>query len=176
MNILAFGASTSKKSINKQFATFVANQIKGNTIDVLDLNDFPLPLFSVDLEAESGHPAIINDFIKKLEGADLIVISMAEHNGGYTAAFKNLFDWTSRVKANVFENKKLFLVATSPGARGGSSSLEAAVNRFPRHGAEIIGQFSLPKFNDNFNPEKGILNDELKAAFLKELNTVKSKL
>ena len=77
MNILAFGASTSKKSINKQFATFVANQIKENTIDVLDLNDFPLPLFSVDLEAESGHPAIINDFIKKLESADLIVISNA---------------------------------------------------------------------------------------------------
>jgi len=176
MNILAFGASTSKKSINKQFATFVANQFKGNTIDVLDLNDFPLPLFSVDLEAESGHPTIITDFIKKLESADLIVISMTEHNGGFTAAFKNLFDWTSRVKANVFENKKLFLVATSPGARGGASSLEAAVNRFPRHGGEIIGQFSLPKFNENFSSEKGIVNEELSTAFLKELNSVASKL
>jgi hypothetical protein len=49
------------------------------------------------------------------------------------------------------------------------------VNRFPRHGAEIIGRFSLPKFNENFNSEKGILNDELKASFLKELDSVKSK-
>ncbi len=176
MNIIAFGASTSKKSINKQFATFVANQLEGNTIDVLDLNDFPLPLFSVDLEAESGHPPIINDFIKKIESADLIIISMAEHNGGFTAAFKNLFDWTSRVKANMFENKKLFLLATSPGGRGGMSSLEAALSRFPRHGAQIIGQFSLPKFNENFNAEKGILNEELNTSFLKELNAVRSSL
>ncbi|MCC6838120.1 MAG: NAD(P)H-dependent oxidoreductase [Bacteroidia bacterium] len=176
MNIIAFGASTSKKSINKLFATFVANQFEGNTTDVLDLNDFPLPLFSVDLEAEGGHPPIIHQFIQKLESADLIIISMAEHNGGFTAAFKNLFDWTSRVKANMFENKKLFLLATSPGGRGGMSSLEAALSRFPRHGAQIIGQFSLPKFNENFNADKGILNEELKASFLKELNAVRSAL
>ncbi len=76
----------------------------------------------------------------------------------------------------MFENKKLFLVATSPGARGGASSLEAAVGRFPRHGGEIIGQFSLPKFNENFSSEKGIINEELSSAFLKELNSVTSKL
>ncbi len=176
MNILAFGASTSKRSINKQLASYAANQFEGHSIDLIDLNDFPLPLFSVDLEGESGHPAIIQTFIQKLENADLIIISMAEHNGGFTAAFKNLFDWTSRVKANLFENKKLFLLATSPGGRGGMSSLEAAVSRFPRHGAQIIGLFSLPKFNENFHPERGILNEELNALFLKTLAAVKAGL
>lgn len=176
MNILAFGASTSEKSINKQLASDAANQFEGHSIDVIDLNDFPLPLFSVDLEAESGHPAIIQTFIQKLDNADLIIISMAEHNGGFTAAFKNLFDWTSRVKANLFENKKLFLLATSPGGRGGMSSLEAALSRFPRHGAQIVDQFSLPKFNENFHPEKGISNEELNASFLKTLAAVKAGL
>lgn len=176
MNILAFGASTSKKSINKQLASYAASQFEGHSIDVIDLNDFPLPLFSVDLEAESGHPAIIQTFIQKLDNADLIIISMAEHNGGFTAAFKNLFDWTSRVKANLFENKKLLLLSTSTGGRGGMSSLEAALSRFPRHGAQIVDQFSLPKFNENFHPEKGISNEELNASFLKTLAAVKAGL
>lgn len=175
MNILAFGASTSKKSINKQFATFVAKQFDGN-LEIIDLNDFPLPLFSTDLEAEIGHPFIIQEFIQKLDRADFIIISFAEHNGNFTAAFKNIFDWTSRVKNKMFENKKLFLVATSTGGRGGLTALEIAQSRFPRHGAELVGSFSLPKFNENFVPEKGILDSEVKELFSKTLLEVKSKL
>jgi NAD(P)H-dependent FMN reductase len=45
-------------------------------------------LFTVDLEASLGHPAIINRFLEKLEWADFIIISMSEHNGSFNAAFK----------------------------------------------------------------------------------------
>jgi len=175
MNILAFGASTSKKSINKQFATYVGQQFEGN-LEIIDLNDFPLPLFSTDLEAEIGHPFIITEFIQKLDHADLIIISFAEHNGNFTTAFKNLFDWTSRVKNKMFENKKLFLVATSTGGRGGLTAIEIAQNRFPRHGAELLGHFALPKFNENFDPEKGILDIQLQNAFVETLEEIKNKL
>lgn len=160
MKIIAFGASTSKQSINKKLAGFVAHQFNGNTIEILDLNDYELPLFSVDIEKEKGYPEAINRFIEKLDSADFIIISMAEHNGNYTAAFKNLLDWTSRVKLNMFENKKLFLLSTSPGGRGGASSLNIALERFPRHGATLLDHFSLPNFNQNFDAEKGILSEE----------------
>ena len=64
--IIAFGASSSKTSINKQLATYVANQFKNTAIEILDLNDFELPLFSVDRESETGIPKLAHDFYEKI--------------------------------------------------------------------------------------------------------------
>jgi NAD(P)H-dependent FMN reductase len=165
MKIVAFGASYSKESINKCFAAYAARQFNNTEIEILDLNNYELPIFTVDAESETGIPKNVKSFLDKLDSADLLVISMAEHNGSYTAAFKNLFDWTSRLKAKMFEGKKILLLSASPGKRGGAGVLEAARNRFPKHGAEIIGAFSLPSFKVNFNPESGIKDQELDNQF-----------
>ena len=107
MKVIAFGASSSIHSINKKLATFTANLFTSSEVEVLDLNHYEMPLFSVDREQEFVHSEIISTFISKLEKADMLVISMAEHNGNFTAAFKNLLDWTTRVKLKLFENKKI---------------------------------------------------------------------
>ncbi|WP_298135935.1 NAD(P)H-dependent oxidoreductase [Flavobacterium sp.] len=170
--IIAFGASSSKTSINKQLATFAANQFQNASVEILDLNDFEMPIFSTDRETESGIPQLAQDFYTKLGTADLIVISFAEHNGAYSAAFKNIFDWTSRINAKTFQEKPVLLLSTSPGPRGGSSVLEIAKNRFPFQGAVVKGSFSLPSFNDNFNTEKGITNEDLKNQLLEIVNSI----
>lgn len=162
MNILAFGASTSSTSINQQFAHFAAHQFTGN-VNLIDLNDFQMPLFSVDIENELGIPEEALELLEIIGEADFLVISMAEHNGGYTAAFKNTLDWMSRAKSGVFQDKPLLLLSTSPGGLGAKFSLEAALSRFPRHAATIIGHFSLPNFNDNFDGQ--ITNSELANEF-----------
>lgn len=176
MKIIAFGASTSKLSINKQFAIYTAHQFENADIEVLDLNDFPLPLFAVDLESETGIPVHVKCFYEKLQTAHLLIISIAEHNGTYTAAFKNLFDWVSRYQTKMFAGKKLFLLSTATGIRGGKGSMEAALLRFPIHGAEIITHFSLPNFQENFEIENGITNEELKNTFFDKINLVKTVL
>lgn len=155
MKIIAFGASGSKHSINKEFAAFTARQFEGATVEVLDLNDYPLPLYNIDLEHEIGIPENVFAFYDKLKSADLTVVSFAEYNGSYTSFFKNLFDWLSRIEKNIFAQGKWLLLATAPGPRGGLSVLEAAMARFPRHGAEIIGHFSLPQFGQNFDAKNG---------------------
>jgi NAD(P)H-dependent FMN reductase len=85
---------------------------------------------------------------------------MAEHNGSYSAAFKNLYDWTSRIDVQVWGGKPMLLLATSPGGRGGATVLAAAEATFPRMGAELKGTFSLPSFYDNF-AEGNISDPEL---------------
>lgn len=172
MKIIAFGASYSSNSINKRLATYAAAQFPDADTEVLDLTDYRLPLYTADVEAAIGHPEEIGAFLSKLGAADLIIISLAEHNGSYSTAFKNLFDWASRVKAKLFEDKKLLLLATAPGPRGGQSVLRAATERFPIHGAEIVGTFSLPNFHDNFSEETGIHNEEFKQGFHTLLATV----
>ncbi|MCC5924188.1 MAG: NAD(P)H-dependent oxidoreductase [Crocinitomicaceae bacterium] len=173
MDIIAFGASNSKNSINKQLANFVANQFDADSIEMLDLNDYELPIYGIDKEKEIGVPQAAIAFYEKIQSGDLIIISLAEHNGSYTAVFKNLLDWMSRHEAKVFGNKKLFLLSTSPGGMGGKFVMDAALSRFPRHGAEIVGHFSLPSFSENFDTEKGIINNELKEKLAQIINSVK---
>lgn len=160
--IIVFGASSSKTSINKEFATYVAYQFQNASIEILDLNDYEMPIFSVDKEKENGIPQLAQDFYAKLGSADLIIISFAEHNGAYSTAFKNILDWTSRINMKTFQEKPMLLLATSPGPRGGSSVLEIAKGRFPFQGGVVKGSFSLPSFFDNFNSVNGIINPDLK--------------
>lgn len=166
MNVLAFGASSSKNSINKQFATYTAGLFSNCEKRILDLNDYEMPIFSIDRELESGIPSLASRFLSELEWADVIVISFAEHNGAYTTAFKNIFDWVSRIKVKMFDNKKLILLSTSGGLRGGQTVLEIAKDRFPRHGGELIGTMCLPSFKENFDSELRLKNKELNSKLL----------
>lgn len=160
--IIAFAGSSSKNSINKQLVTYMTSLFKESESEVLDLNDYEMPIYSADRELESGVPKLAIDFFQKLGSADLILISLAEHNGAYSAAFKNIFDWTSRHNNKLFQQKLVLLMATSPGPRGGLGVLEMAKDRFPRHDANVVATFSLPSFRDNFDPAIGITNEALK--------------
>ena len=166
--ILAFGASTSSTSINKQLAHYAAHQIKGANLSLIDLNDFEAPLFSVDLERENGIPESAKRFKTSIDQSDGIVISLAEHNSNFAAAFKNLTDWVSRMDGKVWSEKKMFLLSTSTGARGGKSVHDLAMSLYPRHGAIITAAFSLPSFNENFAHE-GITDPELAQSFSEQL-------
>lgn len=170
--IIAFGASSSKQSINKQLATFAANQFQNASVEILDLNDYEMPVFSVDKEKENGIHPLAHDFYAKLGNADLIIISFAEHNGNYSSAFKNILDWTSRINAKTFQEKPMLLLATSPGARGGSSVLDIATKRFPFQGGIVKGSFSLPSFYENFDAEKGITKEDLKNQLMGIVNSI----
>lgn len=162
MKIVAFAGSPSKKSINKKLAAYAAGLFENAQVEVLDLNDYEMPLFSVDKEAEIGQHPLAKDFLEKIAAADILVVSLAENNGNYSAAFKNTVDWCSRINPKIFQDKPMLLMATSPGARGGASVLEIAKNNFPRFTADIKAVFSLPSFNDNFDVENGrISNEEL---------------
>ena len=171
--IIAFAGSSSKNSINKQLATYAANLFENSKVEVLNLNDYEMPLFSIDKETETGIPQLAHDFYAKIGSADLLVISFAEHNGAYSTAFKNILDWTSRINSKTFQEKPTLLLATSPGPRGGSSVLEIAKNRFPFQGAIVKGSFSLPSFYENFDIERGIVNEALNSQLLNIINSIK---
>ncbi len=157
--IMTLGGSSSKNSINKQLAAYVGSLVHGAEVINVDLNDYPLPLFSVDLEKEQGFSNELIALNAILDNVDGFVISLAEHNGAYSAAFKNAFDWLSRIDGKVWRNKPMILLSTSPGARGGKSVMEIALGRFPFNGGNIIGSMTFPLFNENFR-EDSVVNEE----------------
>jgi NAD(P)H-dependent FMN reductase len=174
-HIIAFAGSSSTTSINKQLATYASSLVDNAQVTILDLNDYQLPIYSSDLEKAQGIPENAHKFLEHIKNSDGIIVSLAEHNGAYSAVFKNLFDWMSRAVQKNFMNKPMLLMATSPGARGGASVLEMAKDRFPRHDANIVATYSLPSFNDNFSDGR-ITNDDLNSELKSLVSTFKSSL
>ena len=82
--------------------------------------------------------------------------------------FKNILDWISRGGPNIWGNKPMLFLSTSPGARGAQTVLEIALGKLGRMTEGKIEHFSLPEFDKNFDVE--ITNTELKAAFTEKLN------
>ena len=175
MKILAFAGSNSSTSINKKLVTHASTFFDSHSIEILDLNDYEMPLFSVDKLAKNGLPQLALDLAKKIDESDLLLISLAENNGAYTTAFKNIFDYISVIpeRKAFWGDKPTFIMATSPGLRGGASVLNLAKTTLPYYGAKVIETFSLPSFYQNFNEESGIVNAEFAAELQTKIEKVK---
>ena len=175
MKILAFAGSNSIESINKKLVKYTLSYFNGVEINLLNLNDYEMPIFSVDRE-KNGFPELVHTFLQQIEECDAIIVSLAEHNRSYTVAFKNILDWTSRLDMNIFKNKPMLLMSTSPGGFGGGNVMNSAKPFFPKCGADVVETFSLPSFYQNFTEADGITNAELKATFEDKVKVFKDKL
>lgn len=167
--IIYISGSSSSRSINRKFAKYTAGLLSHYPSKELNLNDFEVPIFSIDREEESGIPDKIEDFLREIEEADGLIISLAEHNGTYTVAMKNIIDWSSRADRSVWKDKPMLLLSTSPGRRGAASVFDFAIKHFPHMGGNIVASFKLPSFYENFNSEVGITDEKLNRDFQNEV-------
>jgi len=174
MKILALGASNSTTSINRRLARHAASLLEGAEVTSPDLSELDLPLYSPEREESEGVPEAARTFLETIRAQDALIISLAEHNGSYTAAFKNLLDWTSRIETKLWSNKPTVLLATSPGGRGGAMVLAAAANTFPHLGADVKATFSLPSFYEHFE-EDGITDPKFAAGLAEAIATLTAR-
>lgn len=148
MKILAFGASNSRNSVNKAVASFVANRIEGGEVKLIDLNAYEMPIYSIDRERETGVPKLAQEFKNEIAVSDLVVISFAVHNGSYSVAFKNIFDWASRLEGKVFDGARVLVLAASPGPAAGQPLLDIVAGAIPHFGGEVLGKLGIGKIGD----------------------------
>lgn len=176
--IIAFAGSNSKNSINAQLIEYLANQITSASTSVIKLTDFDIPMYSIDIETEQGFPVDVTILKNKISENDGIIISVNEHNGTVSAFFKNILDWLSRVDRNFLSGKKILLLSTSPGARGGKNALDYTKGSLPHMGGVVVESFSFPSFQENFdsasqtitNPTLELGVREVMASFLQEVD------
>lgn len=167
--ILAFAGSNSTNSINHHLVNYVAKELMEHQVRIIKLNNYLLPMYSEDLEKSDGFPGMALALCQDIADADALVISIGEHNGGWSAFFKNTIDWLSRIDRNFMAGKKILLMSTSPGQRGGVGALEQAKKMLPRFGAEILESFTFPSFHNNFSLEEQEITDETLLLGLKEV-------
>lgn len=175
-SILAFAGSNSSISINYKLVQYTAQLVKDNDIRLLNLANYPFPMYSYDEEKKNGFRNSLVELSKDIKIAKGIILAVNEHNSNPSAYFKNVLDWLSRIDANFLAETKIFLMSTSTGKRGASSSLAVIEKLLPRFGGEIVATFSLPSYSDNFNESEGIINDDLAKQHREALNLFIAKL
>jgi len=174
--ILAFAGSNSSSSINKQLVTYVASMVNGADVSVIDLNEYALPMYGIDIEQNEGFPDTLVNLLSEIKSADGLLIAVNEHNGSLSAFFKNIIDWLTRIDYNFLEGKRIVLMSTSPGKRGGLTALEYISDFLPRIKAEVIASIAVPSFNENFSAETAsITNQEVVSKFQKAIEDLLSE-
>ncbi len=129
--ILAFAGSTRAGSFNKQLVKLAAEEARaaGAEITLIDLKDFPLPLYDGDLETAKGLPDEAKKFKALLKSHDGFLISSPEYNSSFSGVLKNAIDWASRGETpdepslSAFKGKFAALMSASPGGLGGMRGL-----------------------------------------------------
>ncbi|MEL6643800.1 MAG: NAD(P)H-dependent oxidoreductase [Pseudomonadota bacterium] len=159
MKILAFAASNSRRSINRALIDFAALRLEADIlpeaeVELLDLNAFEMPIYSIDRERDSGVPQPAQDFYAKIGSADAILVSFAEHNGFVTAAWKNIFDWMSRIELTLWQGKPLVILAATPGRRAGANVLKSQELLAPHFGADFRGSLGIGTWAEAWDPVK----------------------
>lgn len=159
--ILAFAGSTRTDSFNKKLIKVGVSgaQAAGAEVTLVDLRDFPMPLYDGDLETNEGIPAQAQRFKQLMLTHHGFLISSPEYNSGITGVLKNTFDWASRSAPGekplaCFVGKVAALMSASPGGLGGLRALVQVRSILTNiHVLVLPDQMAIPKAHEAFNPD-----------------------
>lgn len=96
---------------------------------MLELADYPMPLYDADLQDREGPPESASKLRETIRAYQGVFISSPEYNASVTPLLKNTLDWMSRVKEGdepplqLFKTRVFAIGAASPGGFGGMRSL-----------------------------------------------------
>ena len=155
--ILVFAGSARQASLNRQLARLGAEAVRaaGAEATLIDLGDYPMPIYHGDLEAADGVPPKAVELGRLIVAHDGLLIASPENNASVSSLLKNTIDWLSRIREfDPLSGKTAALMAASPGALGGVRGLyhlRAILNTL---GTEVIAQqFLLPRANQAFGAD-----------------------
>ena len=166
--ILAFAGSSRKNSFNRKLLMIAANGAEkaGANVTVIDLADYPMPIFNQDLESEQGMPEKADEFKSLLIEHDGFIIASPEYNSAFSPLLKNVIDWASRPESKdepplvAYNGKVAVIMAASPGTSGGLRGLVFLRMLLGNIGVTVIpDQIAVPQAMKAF-AEDGSLIDE----------------
>jgi len=171
--ILAFAGSARKDSIHKKLARLGARKAEalGAQVTLIDLADFPLPIFDEDCESAQGVPENARKLRNLILEHDGLLIACPEYNSSITPLLKNVIDWCSRPDSDTpggaaYKGKVAALIATSPGALGGLRGLDHVREILSNIGVHVVPmQAAIGSFHQVFSDDGELTNDRASALF-----------
>ncbi len=181
--ILAFAGSTRIDSFNKKLVKIAADGAMENGADVtiIDLRDYPLPLYDGDLEQQQGLPSNarkLKDIMLSHQG---FLISSPEYNSSISGVLKNMIDWVSRPVEGeeplaCFKDRITGIMSASPGALGGLRGLVHVRAILENIRVIVIpDQIAVAKAHEVFNAD-GTLRDKNQEEQVKKIGARVAKM
>lgn len=136
---LTLSGSIRRGSYNVLLQHHVGRKLReaGLVVTDLDLADYPLPIFTEDVEAEHTPEAAVA-LARMFAAADVVFIASPENNSGVTALLKNTIDWVSRQKLGQFRHAAFGIGAVSSGKYGGVAGLSHLRDTLSKLGALVV--------------------------------------
>lgn len=145
--IIAFAGSAREGSFNKKLVRAAASQAEalGAAVTLIDLNDYPMPVYHGDDERRDGTTPNGRLLRRLFMQHDGLLIASPENNGSVSALLKNTFDWISRADEGLPE--KIAFTGKVAGVMGCSTGYFGAL-RHIAHLRDILtsmGTIVLPE-------------------------------
>lgn len=165
--LMAFCASTRKDSFNRKLFSLVVTGARhaGAEVTVVDLKDYPMPIYNGDDEEISGMPESAVKLLDILAAHQGLLVVTPEYNGFFPPLLKNTLDWMSRPDPSGqsglrhFQGKVAAMASASPSGFGGVRSLLATRQYLTILGLTVIpDQVTISQAHKAFN-ENGELQD-----------------
>ncbi|WP_158799842.1 NADPH-dependent FMN reductase [Pedobacter sp. L105] len=136
--ILAISGSTRKNSVNKAILESITSvYAEQYDIEIYEqISSFPH--FNPDIT--ENLPAVISDFIQRIEQADAVIICSPEYVFSIPGTLKNALEWT--VATVVFTDKPVGIIVAAAGGEKAFESLELVLTtlgaKIPEQGKLLI--------------------------------------
>ena len=170
--ILAFAGATRTESWNKKLIRVAVQAAKtaGGEVTLIDLRDYPMPLYDGDLERSDGLPHNARELKGLMVATDAFLLSCPEYNSSISGVLKNTIDWISRPQPDepryvAFKGKVAGLLAASPGNLGGVRGLFTVRQVLTNVGVLVLPtQFALAHAASAFHDDGTLKEDGHRAA------------
>ncbi len=125
---------------------------QGSKVELIDLVDLNLPLYSTKEEEKNGVPIQVKELASKILDLKAFIIIAPEYNGVMPPVLNNAMAWTSRSTKDWRDafNEKTVGLATHSGG-GGTKGLQAMRMMFQHLGANVIAREILTTYEKPLN-------------------------
>jgi chromate reductase, NAD(P)H dehydrogenase (quinone) len=127
---------------------------QGSKVELIDLVDLNLPLYSTKEEEKNGVPKQVKELASKILDLKAFIIIAPEYNGVMPPVLNNAMAWTSRSTKDWRDafNEKAVGLATHSGG-GGTKGLQAMRMMFQHLGANVIAREILTTYEKPLNED-----------------------
>jgi NAD(P)H-dependent FMN reductase len=147
----------------------------GSQVDIVDLRDYPMPVFNSDNVEANGFDPMALKFQELVCSYDGLLIASPEYNGSIPGGMKNVIDWASRKSEKyamneVFKNKCAAMITASPGSFGGIRCLAHLRGVLSIMGVNVLpSEIAIPFIAQKFDGDSEEMTDAGTRRLLEDL-------
>jgi len=168
--ILAFAGSAREASVNKRLIGLAASEARnlGADVTIIDLRDYPVPIYDGDLEEGEGVPENARKLRELMIASEGFMLASPEYNSAISPLMKNVLDWASRPTPGEngklpFLGKPAALMCASPGGFGGFRGLMSLQSILFSLGMHVLPDMLIvPLAHQAFTPEGALSSTRLR--------------